>query len=59
MHQPAATQSATAPQSITLSDGETIDAQEFSDHIARMLTATATTGPSAAALWFASQNRRT
>ncbi len=57
----AATQSATAPQDVTLCDGQTIDAQTFSDHINRMLTptaTTATTGPSAGALWFATQNQR-
>ena len=54
----AATPSATAPQDVTLCDGQTIDEQTFSDHIARMLSGTATTGPSAAALWFAKQNER-
>jgi hypothetical protein len=46
---------------VTLSDGKTIDAKTFDAHIQRFQTSTGntTTGPGAAALWFATQNRRT
>jgi hypothetical protein len=43
---------------VTLSDGQTIDAETFDAHIQRFQSSTGNTGPGAAALWFASQSKQ-
>jgi hypothetical protein len=49
----ATASSATKAQGIPLSDGQTIDDEEFNQHLARMPGGnTASCGPSAAAMWF-------
>jgi hypothetical protein len=49
----ATASSATKAQGIPLRDGQTIDDEEFNQHLARMPGGnTASCGPSAAAMWF-------